>query len=192
MKIDKKGIDFIKQHEASVPFCYLDQSNYLTIGVGHLCVEGDYYLHGKNLHRLTEEAVSNRKRFKGGILQKNKKKYFFSVPTSLYVKNLTTISEKEVDLILKKDLDRFCNVINKYVKVYLNQNMFNALVSFCFNIGISAFRRSTLLSKLNRGEYYQASYEFEKYCFSNGKKLEVLQNRRLDEMFLFIGVTPIF
>ena len=61
---------------------------------------------------------------------------------------------------LKQDLITFENAITNYVKVPLNQNQFDALVSFSFNCGSGALKTSTLLQKLNSSNYNGAANEF--------------------------------
>ena len=53
--------------------------------------------------------------------------------------------------------------INNLVKVPLNQNQFDALVSFIFNVGVGAFTRSTLLKVLNLGNYKEAANQFDRW-----------------------------
>jgi lysozyme len=63
------------------------------------------------------------------------------------------ILEAKAEELLKKDITWAEKVVNKYVKVTLTQNQFNALVCFVFNIGVTRFKQSTLLSLLNQGLY---------------------------------------
>lgn len=71
--------------------------------------------------------------------------------------------------------------INKVVKVPLNQNQFNALVSFSYNIGKAGFNGSTLLKLLNSSKYKEASEQFIKWT-----KQKELTNRRIREKALFL------
>lgn len=71
-----------------------------------------------------------------------------------YPQALTT---KQVYELFKKDLLRYEKAINSHVKVMINQNQFDALVSFCFNIGINGFIGSTALRLLNKQDYYGCS-----------------------------------
>ena len=79
----------------------------------------------------------------------------------------------------------FSNFINSSVKVKLNQNQFDALVSFCYNLGNGSLQQSTLLRKLNSGDYIGASEEFTKWNKSGGKVLNGLTKRRTEEKELF-------
>ena len=63
-----------------------------------------------------------------------------------------TITEPEAEALLKKDLSRFEKGICDLINVPLNQNQFDALVSFCFNCGLGATADSTLRRRLNAGE----------------------------------------
>ena len=95
------------------------------------------------------------------------------------------ISETFASELLEKVLNDFASKVDKVIKVSLNQNQFDALVSFTYNIGISAFTKSTLLTKLNNADFQGASYEFIRWNKANGKVLKGLTNRRLDEQKLF-------
>lgn len=87
--------------------------------------------------------------------------------------------------VLRKDLDWAVACINDQVTVRLTQNEFNALVDFVFNIGGSSFRNSTLLKKLNSGDYAGAIAEFDKWDHAAGKVVQGLLNRRQKETELF-------
>jgi lysozyme len=90
--------------------------------------------------------------------------------------------------VLKRDLVRFESAVNRLVKVPLAQNQFDALVSFMFNIGEGAFERSTLLKKLNRGEYIAVPGELMKWTKAGGKELPGLVRRRRAEAALWRAV----
>jgi lysozyme len=62
------------------------------------------------------------------------------------------ITDAECDQILARDLVQYEDAVNKAVKAKLNQNQFDALVSFCFNIGTGGFARSTVVKRLNIGD----------------------------------------
>lgn len=62
------------------------------------------------------------------------------------------ITEAEAEALLKKDLKPREEAIERLVKVPLNQNEFDALVSFVYNVGVEAFRKSTALKRLNNGD----------------------------------------
>jgi lysozyme len=99
-----------------------------------------------------------------------------------------TFSAEEVDGILKSDLRRFELGVHKMLpNVLLRQHEFDALVSFCFNLGLGCFQRSTLRQALLRGDKKAAMESLVKYCRAGGKILKGLQTRRLDERALFEG-----
>lgn len=100
-----------------------------------------------------------------------------------------TITQTRSDQFLTRDLLTAKKTVNNYVNVPLNQNQYDALVSFVFNIGADNFRRSTLLNRLNDYDYQGAMAEMSrwKYVTINDKKIvsEGLVNRRLYEQDLF-------
>lgn len=97
------------------------------------------------------------------------------------------ISMARGEQLLKEDLKRFENAVNVLVKVPLNQNQFDALVSFAFNVGVNAFKNSTLLRVLNQGNYDRASSELMRWVNGGGKKLPGLVRRRKAEKALFLS-----
>lgn len=83
------------------------------------------------------------------------------------------------------DLKEFESTVNTSVTVPLSQNQYDALVSLSYNIGSGAFKNSTLLKKLNSGDYKGAAEQFLAWINSNGKRVQGLENRRKSEMKLF-------
>nr|WP_253851857.1 lysozyme [Pantoea sp. OXWO6B1] len=73
------------------------------------------------------------------------------------------------------------------IEVPLTQNQFDALVSFIFNLGTRNFVRSTLLIKLNSGDYVGAGAEFEIWTKAGGRELSGLILRRAAEKALFLS-----
>ena len=99
-----------------------------------------------------------------------------------------TFSQEEIDGILKSDLRRFELGVHKMLpNVSLRQHEFDAIISFCFNLGLGCFQRSTLRQALLRGDKKAAMESLVKYCRAGGKILRGLQIRRLDEKALFEG-----
>ena len=102
------------------------------------------------------------------------------------VKSGMQITKAQALDYLKQDLSTFEKAVTNYVKVPLNQNQFDALVSFSFNCGTGALKTSTLLQKLNSSDYNGAANEFLKWNKSNGKVLNGLVKRRKEEKELFL------
>ena len=96
------------------------------------------------------------------------------------------ITEAEAEGYLRDDLDDAERAVDAYVTVPLSDNQFAALVSFVFNLGPTAFNRSTLLKVLNQRNYKQAANEFLKWNRAGGKILAGLVRRREAERNLFL------
>lgn len=97
------------------------------------------------------------------------------------------ITKEEAEALLERDLEKYAAAVNKFVQVALSQGQFNSLVSFCFNVGITAFARSTLLRKLNDGDYEGAAGEFQRWVNGGGRRLGGLVKRRQLEALMFRG-----
>lgn len=96
-------------------------------------------------------------------------------------------------LLLVDDLETFEVGVSEVVEVFLHQYQFDALVSFAFNVGMTAFRQSTLLRRLNNREPAEkVAAEFLRWNKAGGKVVEGLTRRRKRESEVFLhgyGVT---
>ena len=95
-------------------------------------------------------------------------------------------TEAEGSAILLADLEAYEADVRDLVKVPLNENQHGALTSFTFNLGKGNLAKSTLLKKLNRGDYDGAAKEFGKWVNAAGKPLPGLVKRREAERKLFL------
>lgn len=93
----------------------------------------------------------------------------------------TTLTEIEALDLLAEDLKVAEDAVNGKVIVSLNQNQFDALVSFTFNVGTGALEKSTLLKLLNQGNYEAVPGELMKWVKAGGQTLPGLVNRRQRE-----------
>ena len=94
----------------------------------------------------------------------------------------------EVDRILAQDLGRFeRGVVRLCPPAAGNQGIFDALVSFAFNVGLGNLQRSSLRMKTNRGEFEEAAEEFMKWTKAGGRVLPGLVKRRLDERAMYLA-----
>ena len=124
MKISQDGIRTLMESESSESEVYIDQAGLPTIGVGH-CMTKSEVASGKI--ELSDGSVID--------LRNNR------------------ISQKNIMRLLEDDLISRDKVVNQWVKVPLEQGQFDALVHFVFNVGAGAFKNSTLLKKLNSGDF---------------------------------------
>lgn len=99
----------------------------------------------------------------------------------------TSITKDQAESLLRSTVSSFERSLQKYVKVPLNQNQYDALVSFIYNVGAGNFSKSTLVKLLNSGDYDGAANEFLKWVKSDGKVLRGLQRRREEEKALFLS-----
>lgn len=105
--------------------------------------------------------------------------------TGPHVRSGMTMTEKEAEELLLKDVARFEEGVNKLVKVSLNQGQFDALVSFSFNVGLNALAESTLLRLLNNGQNEGAASQFSLWVKAGSITLKGLVRRRAAEESLF-------
>lgn len=97
-----------------------------------------------------------------------------------------TITEYEADRLLAADVAWAEQAVHELVKVKLNQNQFDSLVEFVFNVGKTQFLESTLLDVLNRGDYLGVPQELVRWNKSGGKRWRGLVRRRLESALMFI------
>lgn len=95
------------------------------------------------------------------------------------------ITREQSRVLLMSDLQRFIACVENTIKVPLNDYQFGALVSFCFNVGEGNFKSSSLVRKLNAGNYKAVPGELLKWTKSKGKEMDGLVNRRNAEIGLW-------
>ncbi len=97
------------------------------------------------------------------------------------------IDEATAERLLKTGLVGYENDVSSLVKVKLTQGLFDALVSFAFNLGARTLSTSTLLRKLNAGDFAGAADEFQRWNKAGSKVLNGLTRRREAEGALFLS-----
>lgn len=107
----------------------------------------------------------------------------------------SVVTQAQADAMFLRDLQHFERDVLSLVKVPLTQGQFDAIVSFTYNVGSDiddddkpeGLGDSTLLRKLNAGDYAGAALEFPKWNKQKGKVLDGLTRRRLGEQEMFRG-----
>ncbi|WP_101706491.1 lysozyme [Enterobacter kobei] len=98
-----------------------------------------------------------------------------------------TIKQETAERLLKTGLVSYESDVSRLVKVGLTQGQFDALVAFTYNLGARSLSTSTLLRKLNAGDYTGAAAEFMSWNKAGGKVLNGLTRRREAERALFLS-----
>jgi lysozyme len=96
-----------------------------------------------------------------------------------------TCTQEQADAWFIDDTQSACNAVTRTVDVPLNQNQFDALVSFTYNVGQGSEANSTLLKLLNQGKYALAADQFSFWNHVNGVPNAGLTRRRAAEQALF-------
>lgn len=112
----------------------------------------------------------------------------FSIGYGHFIKpgeSFTEIDEATATQLLAADLADAEAAISAGVTVGLSQGQYDALASFIYNVGVGAFRKSTLLRKLNAGDFQGAAEEFSRWNKSQGAELAALTTRRAEEAAQF-------
>ena len=107
-------------------------------------------------------------------------------PNGIRVKKGDTCTLDQAKAYMQNDLKSFEQTVNNTVKVPLNQNQFDALVSLAYNIGTNAFSKSTLVKKLNSNDIRGAADQFDLWVNAGGERMQGLVNRRTVEKALFL------
>lgn len=100
--------------------------------------------------------------------------------------SFTSVTPVQAEALLAADTAIADAAVSRLVRVALSQNQHNALVSLVFNIGVGAFENSTLLRRLNSGDYRGAADEFRRWIYSGGVIDHALVDRRAVERELFL------
>lgn len=159
MKVSAAAIQMIKHHEGVRTKPYRCPALLWTVGVGHVIDP------------------------KHATIPFNERK---DLPIPAGWDRVLTMGE--VDTILAQDLGRFeRGVFRLCPSAAGRQGVFDALVSFSFNVGLGNLQRSSLRMKTNRGEFEDAADEFLKWTKAGGRVLPGLVKRRNDERALYLS-----
>jgi lysozyme len=161
MKASEKAKEMIKHHEGVRTRPYLCPAKLWTVGVGHVLYP-----------EQAKMKLDDRKNM------------------WLHPEDNRVWTMEQINALLKFDLDRFERGVARLCpSAVFNQNHFDALVSFSFNVGLGNLQKSALRMKYNRGEYEAAGEEFLKWAKAGGKTLKGLLNRRIDERAVFLSLS---
>jgi lysozyme len=97
----------------------------------------------------------------------------------------STITQDQASQYLEWEVNQKAAHVTNLVTVPVNQNQFDALVSFAYNEGVGGLGGSTLLKLLNSGDYDGAAAQFPKWDVAGGHVVDGLERRRLAEQALF-------
>ena len=99
--------------------------------------------------------------------------------------NDSPITEDQAEQYLAFNVDHKTSSINNMLTVSVNQNQFDALCSFAYNLGCGSLHGSTLLRLVNQSDFYGAANQFPLWDKAGGQVVAGLQRRRLAEQQLF-------
>lgn len=94
---------------------------------------------------------------------------------------------EQIYALLDQDLAPVELAITRFVKVYLSQQQFDALVCWVFNVGVEAFKGSTLLRLLNAGKSDEVPTQLKRWRYDNSVEVPGLVARRAKEIALWSG-----
>lgn len=137
----------------------------------------------------SQNAFDLAKRFEGLKLSSYKNNgdvWTIGFGHTLDVKEGDIITISRANELLSEDMNDAADCVNKLVTSDINQNQFDAICDFVFNLGWSHFESSHLLTYINQSNFDLAAEEFKKWVYSNGCVLSGLVNRREAEKDLFI------
>ena len=98
------------------------------------------------------------------------------------------ITESYAEILLLTMLTRYEEGVERYVQVEVNQNQFDALVSFAYNLGLGALKSSTLLKRVNANPCDEnIIYQFNRWTKAGGVELSGLVKRRKEESILYFS-----
>ena len=139
---------------------------------------------------ISQEGLSLIKKFEGCELESYKCAagvWTIGYGSTNGVEEGMEISQERADMLLLEDVEVFEEAVNKLVEVSLEQNQFDALVSWTFNLGSTNLQNSTLLKVLNNKDYEGVPAQIKRWNKAGGEVLQGLIRRREAEALLFEG-----
>jgi lysozyme len=163
MKVSEAGLKLLKHHEGFRKKPYLCAAKIWTIGYGHAMYPEQMKIPS------TPEGMERRKAF------------------PLKPEDNRVWSVEEIDALLVKDVERFERAVLRFISVPLKQHEFDAVISATYNLGPGWLQRSQVRQKINRGDKKGAMENLLKFNKGGGVVLRGLDNRRKDEVALFLS-----
>ena len=142
--------------------------------------------------QISQEGLSLIKKFEGCKLESYKCAagvWTIGYGSTDGISEGMSISQERADMLLLEDVKKFEQAVNDLVEVSLEQNQFDALVSWTFNLGPANLKNSTLLKVLNSShvDWNDVPEQIKRWNKAGGKVLEGLVRRREAEALLFEG-----
>ena len=145
---------------------------------------------GESNMQISEEGISLIKHFEGCGLEAYQDSvgiWTIGFGTIKGVKEGDRINQDEAEHLLQEEMPEYEGYINEMVDVPLEQNQFDALCSWVFNLGPKNLSESTLLRVLNDGKYDEVPQQIVRWNKAGGEVLKGLVKRRQAEADLFEG-----
>ena len=142
--------------------------------------------------QISQEGLSLIKKFEGCELESYKCAagvWTIGYGSTHDITEGMSISQERAEMLLMEDIAEYEQAVNDLVKVNLQQNQFDALVSWTFNLGPTNLKNSTLLKVLNSShiDWNDVPEQIKRWNKAGGKVLEGLVRRREAEALLFEG-----
>ncbi len=149
---------FIQRKERFVPIAYRDAGKAWAVGYGHNIVVGDV-INGIQITQadITELDRSSGKQLRGGPF---------------------SITQEEAIRLFEKDLVRFEDAVRNNCTTEITQGQFDGMVSFTYNVGPDAYARSTMLKRVNEGQFQEVGNEFMKWVNATVVKTDPATGRK--------------
>jgi lysozyme len=151
--------------------------------------------------RLTQQGAELIKHFEGCLKKRGDKYHAYECPagvltigwghTNHHGRKFNADAKwslAECNEAAREDMETFEMAVRRLVTVPLAYHEFDALVSFVYNVGEGNFKKSTLLKKVNAGDFEGAAREFKRWNKANGKVLAGLTRRRESESLMFQNI----
>ena len=139
---------------------------------------------------ISKEGIALIKKFEGCELEAYKCAagvWTIGYGSTKGVKKGDSMSQEDADKLLLHEIKEYDGYVNDLVEVNLEQNQFDSLCSFCYNLGPQPLKSSTLLKVLNAKDYEGVPAQIKRWNKAGGKVLQGLVRRREAEALLFEG-----
>jgi|ERR1035437_6026362 lysozyme len=140
------------------------------------------------MRQINQAGIDLIKQFEGCVLDAYLDSV--SIPSIAYghiegVQMGDSCTQEQADAWLASDIQHTATAVDDAIAVHISDNQFAALVCLSYNIGITAFKNSTLLKLLNEGNVDDACLQFVRWDRAGGLEVQGLLNRRIAEQALF-------